>query len=60
MDVSGITPEAVFAQKQALVQAQIQTRVFRQALDAQAAVDLQMVQMMDRAAGLGNALSAQA
>lgn len=60
MDVSGITPEAVFAQRQALVQQQIQTSVFRQTLDAQAAVDLQMVQMMDRAAGIGTALRTQA
>lgn len=59
MDLSGITPEAVFAQKQALVQQEIQTRVFRQTLDAQAAADLQLVQMMDQAAGLGTALSVQ-
>lgn len=53
MDLSGITPEAVFAQKQALVRAEIQVSVFRQALDAEAAAALQLVRMMEQTQGLG-------
>lgn len=53
MDVSGITPEAVSAQKQALVQSEIGVRVFRMALDAQSQQGMEMVRMMDQAQGLG-------
>lgn len=53
MDVSGITPEAVSAQKLALTQSEIGVRVFRMALDAQSQQAMEMVRMMDQAQGLG-------
>ena len=56
MELSGITPEAVAAQRQAMVQEQIQVSVFRQALDAQASAAMQLVRMMDQAVGLGRGI----
>jgi hypothetical protein len=60
MNASGISPEAVSAQKLALVQQEVGVRVFKLALDAQAEQSLQLVQMMNQNLGIGTALDTKA
>ena len=56
MDSIPITAEAVSAQTQARVRSEIGVRVFKEALNAQSNAALQLIQMMDQNAGLGNAV----
>jgi len=60
MSVASISPEAVSAQKLALVQKEVGVRVFRMALDAQAQQAMQLVQMMNQNTGVGTAVDTRA
>ena len=56
MDSIPITAEAVSAQTQARVRSEIGVRVFKEALNAESSAALQLIQMMNQNAGLGNAV----
>lgn len=60
MDPIAITPEAVSAQKQALVRSEIGVRVFKEALNAESTVALQLIQAMNQALGIGTGIDTQA
>ena len=60
MDLQSITPEAVYAQKQAITLESAGVLVLRKALDAQSSEALQLIQMMNQNTGVGTAVDAHA
>lgn len=55
-----LSTEAITASKQAMVGAQVQVAVLRKALDTQAAVGQELVQMMAEQTGVGRSVDVQA